>query len=217
VGTRGDATSRKVAGSIPDRVIGIFYSLNPSGRSMALPSAQRLREWIPGVSPRGKDSRCLVLTTLPLSCREILEAIIFGTLLFRVSNVLLWNSLQQTKSTNKRVQKPRFYASLSKMQKFSLSNYKALIFYKWVFLKKTTLVAIWPWFNGVYKPDMWTSCSCLCVLIGLLSQSHLYTCGGSTTSCPRLQRAAHGSAANIDNSCFHERCWRSFRLPPVSH
>jgi hypothetical protein len=29
-------TSREVAGSIPDGVIGIFYGLNPSGRTMAL-------------------------------------------------------------------------------------------------------------------------------------------------------------------------------------
>jgi hypothetical protein len=30
------ATSRKVVGSIPDGVIGIFYWHNPSGRTMAL-------------------------------------------------------------------------------------------------------------------------------------------------------------------------------------
>ena len=38
------ATSRKVAGSIPDGVSGIFHSLNPSGRTMALGSAQLLTE-----------------------------------------------------------------------------------------------------------------------------------------------------------------------------
>jgi hypothetical protein len=38
------ATSRKVAGSIPDGVIGIFYSLNPSRRTMALGSTQPLTE-----------------------------------------------------------------------------------------------------------------------------------------------------------------------------
>jgi hypothetical protein len=32
------ATSRKVAGSIPDGVIGIFHWRNPSGRTMALGS-----------------------------------------------------------------------------------------------------------------------------------------------------------------------------------
>ena len=38
------ATSRKVAGSIPDGVIGIFYWHNPSGRTMALRLAQPLIE-----------------------------------------------------------------------------------------------------------------------------------------------------------------------------
>ena len=34
----------KVAGSIPDEVIGIFHSLDPSGRTMALGSTQLLTE-----------------------------------------------------------------------------------------------------------------------------------------------------------------------------
>ena len=38
------ATSRKVAGSIPDGVIGIFHWYNPSGRTMALGSTQPLTE-----------------------------------------------------------------------------------------------------------------------------------------------------------------------------
>jgi hypothetical protein len=38
------ATSRKVAGSIPDCVIGIFHSHNPSGRTMALGLTQPLTE-----------------------------------------------------------------------------------------------------------------------------------------------------------------------------
>jgi len=38
------ATSRKVAGSIPDGVIGIFHWHNPSGRTMALGSTQPLTE-----------------------------------------------------------------------------------------------------------------------------------------------------------------------------
>jgi hypothetical protein len=38
------ATSQKVAGSIPDGVIGIFHSRNPSGRTMALGSTQPLTE-----------------------------------------------------------------------------------------------------------------------------------------------------------------------------
>ena len=38
------ATSRKVAGSIPDGVSGIFHSHNPSGRTTALGSTQPLTE-----------------------------------------------------------------------------------------------------------------------------------------------------------------------------
>jgi len=38
------ATNRKIAGSIPDGVIGIFHSHNPSDRTMALGSTQPLTE-----------------------------------------------------------------------------------------------------------------------------------------------------------------------------
>jgi len=38
------ATSRKVAGSVPGVVTGIFHSHNPSGRTMALSSTQHLTE-----------------------------------------------------------------------------------------------------------------------------------------------------------------------------
>ena len=38
------ATNRKVAGSIPDGVIGIFHCHNPSDRTMALGSTQPLTE-----------------------------------------------------------------------------------------------------------------------------------------------------------------------------
>jgi len=38
------ATSRKVVGSIPDGVIGIFHGHNPSSRTMALGSTQPLTE-----------------------------------------------------------------------------------------------------------------------------------------------------------------------------
>jgi hypothetical protein len=38
------ATSRKVTGSIPDGVIGIFRGHNPSGRTMTLGSTQPLTE-----------------------------------------------------------------------------------------------------------------------------------------------------------------------------
>jgi hypothetical protein len=40
------ATSRKVAGSIPDGVIGIFHRQNPSGRTMALELTQPVTELI---------------------------------------------------------------------------------------------------------------------------------------------------------------------------
>ena len=39
-----EATSRKVAGSIPDGVTGFFHWHNPSGRTMALGSTQLLTE-----------------------------------------------------------------------------------------------------------------------------------------------------------------------------
>ena len=39
-------TSRKVASSIPDVVIGIFHRQNPSGRTVALMSTQPLTEMI---------------------------------------------------------------------------------------------------------------------------------------------------------------------------
>jgi hypothetical protein len=41
---RNCATKRKVAGSIPDGVIGIFHSHNPSGRTIALGLTQPLTE-----------------------------------------------------------------------------------------------------------------------------------------------------------------------------
>ena len=69
------ATSRKVAGSIPDGVIGIFHGHNPSGRSMVLGSTQSLtsnrneyQEYFLG----GKGGWCVGLTTLPLSCADCL-------------------------------------------------------------------------------------------------------------------------------------------------
>jgi hypothetical protein len=47
------ATSRKVSGSIPDKVIGFFSWPNPSNRNMALGSTQPLTEMstrnLPGV------------------------------------------------------------------------------------------------------------------------------------------------------------------------
>ena len=42
VGSRHCATSRKVAGSIPDGISGIFHWYNPSGSTMALGLTQPL-------------------------------------------------------------------------------------------------------------------------------------------------------------------------------
>ena len=47
------ATNRKVAGSIPDGVIGIFHWHNPSDRTMALGSTQPLTEYFLGVKAAG--------------------------------------------------------------------------------------------------------------------------------------------------------------------
>jgi hypothetical protein len=66
--------SRKVAGSIPDSVTGIFHWHNPSGRTMALGLTQLLTE----LSTRnnswgGKGGQWLGLTTLPPSSSDCLE------------------------------------------------------------------------------------------------------------------------------------------------
>ena len=68
------ATSRKVAGSIPNGVIEIFHWHNPSGRTMALASTQPLTEMSTRIYfLEGKRSRCVGLTTLPPSCAEYLK------------------------------------------------------------------------------------------------------------------------------------------------
>ena len=65
------ATIRKVAGSIPDGVIGIFHSINPFGPAMALGSTQILTEMsIRVISWRGKGGRYVGLTILPPSCAD---------------------------------------------------------------------------------------------------------------------------------------------------
>jgi hypothetical protein len=68
------ATSRKVAGSIPDGVTGIFLRHNPSGRTMAPRSTQPLTEMSTrNISWGGKGGRCVGLTTLLPSCADCLE------------------------------------------------------------------------------------------------------------------------------------------------
>ena len=68
------ATSRKVAGSIPDGVIGIFHWHNSSGRTVALGSTQPLTEMSTrNISWCIKSARCVGLTTLPPSCADGLE------------------------------------------------------------------------------------------------------------------------------------------------
>ena len=67
------ATSQKVAGSIPEDVIGIFHWHNPSGHTVVLVLIQSLKEKNNKNISWGKDGRCLGLTTLPLSCADCLE------------------------------------------------------------------------------------------------------------------------------------------------
>ena len=68
------AMNRKVAGSNPDIVIGIFHWRNPYGHTMALGLTQPLTEMSTrNISCGGKGSWCIGLTTLPPSCADCLE------------------------------------------------------------------------------------------------------------------------------------------------
>ena len=67
------ATSRKVAGSVPDGVIGIFHWHNPSVPTMALGLTQPLTETSTRNISWGKGGGCLGLTTLPPSCADCLQ------------------------------------------------------------------------------------------------------------------------------------------------
>ena len=68
------ATSRKVVGSIPLWLIGIYHWLNPSDRSTVLESTQPLTEIsTKNISWGSKGGRCVGLTNLPPSCADCLE------------------------------------------------------------------------------------------------------------------------------------------------
>jgi len=68
------ATSRKVAGSIPDGVIGIFHCHNPSRPHYGpgVDSASNRNKYQEYFLV-GKGGRCVGLTTLPPSCADCLE------------------------------------------------------------------------------------------------------------------------------------------------
>ena len=66
-------TSRKVAGSIPDGVIGIIHCHKPSGCTVTLVSTQPLTEMSTRNIYWGKGGRCIRLTLLPPSCADCLE------------------------------------------------------------------------------------------------------------------------------------------------
>jgi len=69
------ATNRKVAGSIPVGVIGIFHWHKIL--QIALWPWSRLslqQKWVSGAFPGGKGSRCVRLTTLPLSCAVLMKS-----------------------------------------------------------------------------------------------------------------------------------------------
>ena len=76
------ATNRKVAGSIPAGVIGIFQShkilpiaLWPWDRHSVK------QKWVPGAFPGGKGGRCVRLKTLPPSCAFSMKSGNFNFLL----------------------------------------------------------------------------------------------------------------------------------------
>jgi hypothetical protein len=61
------AKNLKVAGLIPDVVIGIFRWQNLSGR------LSLYQKWVLGILPGGKGGRCLGVINLPPSCADCLE------------------------------------------------------------------------------------------------------------------------------------------------
>jgi hypothetical protein len=70
-GTRHYATSRKVASSNPDEVIGFFNWPNPSSRTMALGSTQPLTETSTRNLPGGKGRQARAADNLTAICEPI--------------------------------------------------------------------------------------------------------------------------------------------------
>jgi len=68
------ATNRKVAGSIPDDVNGIFHWHNPSDRTMARGQLSVWQKWVPRVFPGGKGNRCVGFTNLPPSYAVVMKS-----------------------------------------------------------------------------------------------------------------------------------------------
>ena len=66
------ATNRKVAGSIPDGVIGIFHSHNPSD-GPGVDSASNINEY-QEYFLRSKVGRCVRLTILPPPCAVVMKS-----------------------------------------------------------------------------------------------------------------------------------------------
>jgi hypothetical protein len=64
------ATNRKVAGSIPDEVVGVFNLPNPSSRTMALGSTQPLTEESTRNLPGGKGRPARGADNLTTDCLE---------------------------------------------------------------------------------------------------------------------------------------------------
>jgi hypothetical protein len=68
---KGNSGSRKVAGSIPDEVIGFFNAPNPSSRSMVMGSIQPLAETSTRNIPGGKGRPARKADNLTAVCEPI--------------------------------------------------------------------------------------------------------------------------------------------------